>query len=90
MTIYSSIYFSTIQFGRVTAGFLICSEMWFTEHARAYAKQGIHLLLCPRATPMASVSKWIAGGRVAAVTSGAFCLSASFGGVDKHAMATVA
>jgi N-carbamoylputrescine amidase len=78
--------FNTTQIGKVIAGFLICSEIWFTEHARAYAKQGIHLLLCPRATPMASVGKWISGGRVAAVTSGAFCLSSSFGGIDEHGM----
>jgi N-carbamoylputrescine amidase len=51
-------------------------------HAREYARQDVHLLLCPRATLAPSVDKWIAGGRTAAVVSGAFCLSSNFGGDD--------
>ncbi|MBN1920018.1 MAG: carbon-nitrogen hydrolase family protein [Anaerolineae bacterium] len=72
--------FIPFQIGESTAGFLICSELWFGEHARAYARQGLHLLLCPRATPGGlSTDKWIAGGRTAAVMSGAFCLSSNRG-----------
>lgn len=33
---------------------------------------------------MASVDKWIAGGRAAAVISGAYCLSSNRGGIDQH------
>jgi N-carbamoylputrescine amidase len=72
-------------------GFLICTELWFTQHARDYGQRGAHMIACPRATPATTTSKWIAGGRSAAVISGAFCLSsnltgtsdgaASFGGV---------
>jgi N-carbamoylputrescine amidase len=58
----------------------ICTEIWFNFHAREYAKQGIHVLVCPRAAPHPSVDKWIAGGRTAAVVSGAFCLSSNFNG----------
>ncbi len=36
------------------------------------------MLVCPRATDITSVDKWIAGGRVAAVVSGAYCLSSNF------------
>ncbi len=61
-------------------GYAICSELWFTEHARAYARAGVHLLACPRATERQSVDKWIAGGRAAAVMSGAFCLSSNRSG----------
>ncbi len=70
----------------VKAGFQICTEMWFGEHGREYMKQGVHLLLSPRATLGATVDKWIAGGRTAAVVSGAFCLSSNFGGMDKHGL----
>lgn len=73
--------FSVGQRGKARIGFLICTELWFNVHAREYAKQGIHLLVCPRATPAGTVEKWIAGGRTAAVVSGAFCLSSNFGGV---------
>jgi predicted amidohydrolase len=62
------------------AGYAICSELWFTEHARAYARSGVQLLLCPRATGRGTVDKWVAGGRAAAVVSGAFCLSSNRGG----------
>lgn len=65
----------------VRAGFLICTELWFMEHARGYGKQGVHLLISPRATPQSSTDKWVAGGRAAAVSSGAFCLSSNRGGI---------
>ncbi len=61
-------------------GFAICTEMWFLHRARKYSKKGIQLLACPRATLAPSTDKWIAGGRVAAVVSGAFCLSSNFSG----------
>ncbi len=59
-------------------GFAICTEMWFLHRAREYSKKGIQLLACPRATLRPSTSKWLAGGRAAAVVSGAYCLSSNF------------
>ena len=61
-------------------GFMICTEIWFLQHAREYGRRGVQLLACPRATLAASVGKWLAGGRVAAVVSGAYCLSSNFSG----------
>lgn len=61
-------------------GFMICTEMWFTRHARDYGKDGVQLVLTPRATLAPSVDKWIAGGRAAAVVSGAYSLSSNFSG----------
>jgi len=72
--------FSVARCRQATVGFLICTELWFNQHARAYADRGVHLIVCPRATPRASVDKWIAGGRTAAVVSGAFCLSSNLHG----------
>ncbi|MEA2001937.1 MAG: carbon-nitrogen hydrolase family protein [Actinomycetota bacterium] len=69
--------FSSIVTEGLSIGFLICTELWFTEHARAYAKQGLQILATPRATGLASADKWLAGGRAAAVMSGAFCLSSN-------------
>lgn len=63
-----------------TVGFAICTELWFTEHARGYARDGVHLLACPRATERTTVDKWIAGGRAAAVMSGAYCISSNRAG----------
>ena len=72
--------FDTFQIGPTTAGMVLCTDMWFTEHARGYARAGADLLLCPRATPAGSADIWVAGGRVAAVMSGAFCLSSNHAG----------
>ena len=69
--------FSPISSGKVSMGFLICTEMWFMQHARAYGQQAIHLLLTPRATARQTVDKWLLGGRTAAVISGAFSLSSN-------------
>jgi N-carbamoylputrescine amidase len=75
--------FSVAQANQVRMGFLICTELWFNSHGREYGKQEIHLLVSPRATPAATTDKWIAGGRAAAVVSGAFCLSSNFGGISE-------
>lgn len=61
-------------------GFLICTEIWFTHHAREYGKQDAHIIVCPRATPTSTAPKWLAGGQTAAVVSGAFCLSSNLAG----------
>ena len=72
--------FSTVRCEDAIAGFLICTEMWFFHRAREYGKQGAHLILAPRATPVSSVDKWLAGGRAAAVVSGAYCVSSNRAG----------
>ena len=79
--------FTVAQCLGINVGFLICTELWFLEHARAYCKQDIHLLVCPRVTPKSSVDKWIAGGRTAAVVSGAFCLSSNLNGPNTASIA---
>jgi len=79
--------FTVVQYRGINLGFLICTELWFFEHAREYSKQNIHLLVCPRVTPKNSVDKWIAGGRAAAVVSGAFCLSSNLIGPNTESIA---
>jgi N-carbamoylputrescine amidase len=74
--------FTPIETDEFKIGFLICTEMWFTEHARGYGRAGVNILAAPRATGLSSADKWVAGGRVAAVMSGAFCLSSNRGGRD--------
>lgn len=62
-------------------GFLICTDLWFSRHARELRAAGAHLILCPRATPAETREKWIVGGRAAAIVSGAWCLSSNRAGV---------
>ena len=58
-------------------GVQICTEMWYFEWARHYAKARAHILCVPRATPHSTQPKWLAGGQTAAVCSGAYCLSSN-------------
>ena len=72
--------FSLADTSKVKVGFLICTELWFNSHAREYGKQGMQLLVCPRATSKPTASKWVVGGQAAAVVSGAYCLSSNLAG----------
>jgi N-carbamoylputrescine amidase len=69
--------FTPFAAGPLTLGFLICTELWFMQRARAYGKQAVNLLATPRASMQATAQKWLAGGRVAAVVSGAYSLSSN-------------
>ena len=78
--------FKAMPIADASTGFMICTDMWFTEHARGYADQDVDLLLVPRATEGRTVSKWLAGGRAAAVMSGAFCVSSNRQGMSNGVM----
>lgn len=69
--------FTPVRSSKGVIGFMICTEIWFMEHARAYGKKGVHLIANPRATKRVTLEKWLVGGRAAAVVSGAFCLSSN-------------
>ncbi len=72
--------FEPMTVGDLNVGFMICTDMWFTEHAREYANSGVQLLATPRVTEASSRDKWLAGGRAAAVMAGAFGLSSNRSG----------
>lgn len=76
--------FDLLEIAEIKIGVLLCTEMWFTEYARHYGKQGIDILLCPRATGMASVNQWIRCGQTLAIISGAYCLSSNRSGAGDH------
>ncbi len=69
--------FGAVQVAAARVGFIICSELWDFQKARQYGKAGAHLLVTPRLTARSSVDKWLAGGRAAAVVSGAYSLSSN-------------
>jgi len=76
--------FEPLEIAEIKIGVLLCTEMWFTEYARHYGKQGIDILLCPRASGMASVNQWIRCGQTLAIISGAYCLSSNRSGAGDH------
>lgn len=69
--------FNTAHAGAMCLGVQICTEMWFFEWARQYASSQIDVLCVPRASPHSEKDKWLAGGRVAAICAGAYCLSSN-------------
>ncbi|WP_214071208.1 carbon-nitrogen hydrolase family protein [Mucilaginibacter sp. dw_454] len=72
--------FEILEIGGINIGVLLCTEMWFTEYARQYGKQGIDILLCPRATGLGSVTQWLRCAQTLSVISGAYCLSSNRSG----------
>jgi N-carbamoylputrescine amidase len=69
--------FRRFTVGGFSFGLNICTELWALETYSAYAAQGIDAVICPRATSAATTAKWLAAGTVAAVRSGAYCLSSN-------------
>jgi N-carbamoylputrescine amidase len=63
-----------------SVGFMICSDLWSMANARSYGRNGVDLIAAPRCTGVGSVEKWVAGGRVAAIISGAYCISSNRAG----------
>jgi N-carbamoylputrescine amidase len=63
--------------GALSFGLNICTELWALESYAAYARAGVQAILCPRATAAATTAKWMSAGVVAAVRSGAYCLSSN-------------
>lgn len=57
--------------GRIAVS--VCTEMWFTQHTH----HDVDLVVVPRATPIESADKWLAGGVTQAVCAGAFCVSSN-------------
>lgn len=72
---------SSAQAGEARAGFLVCSELWFPEHARGYGQQGAHLVLTPRCTEAATLDRWLTAGRTVAMIAGAYSVSSNRTGV---------
>ena len=69
--------FPVFHAGALSFGLNICTELWALGTYTAYAAQGIQAILAPRATAAATTAKWLSVGVVAAVRSGAFCVSSN-------------
>jgi predicted amidohydrolase len=74
--------FPIVEVAGARVAVLICTEMWSMGHAQRYGKAGADLIVTPRVTGRPTVDKWIAGGRVSAVVSGAFSLSSNRTALD--------
>ena len=78
--------FETMLLDGVCVGMLIGLELWVPEAARAYGADGVQIVAIPRVDRSAEVEhgavneEWLAGGRAAAIISGAFCVSSTRSG----------
>lgn len=70
--------------GGIRVGFLICTDVWFNERARAYGRRGVDLIAVPRATPAASTDRWRTAVRMAALVSGCYVASSNRAGTDSR------
>ena len=64
--------------GGIRVGLMICTDMWAMNHAIDYGKAAVQLIATPRSTGRPTVEKWLTGGRVVAIVSGAHQPGATF------------
>lgn len=69
--------FEVFGAGALRFGLNICTELWALETHARYAVQGVDAIVTPRATAAATIEKWLAAGRVAAVCAGAYGISSN-------------
>ncbi|MBU9277787.1 carbon-nitrogen hydrolase family protein [Burkholderia gladioli] len=74
--------FECATVGKLKLGVLLCTELFFNEHARAYGRLGADLIVTPRATGHA-VQHWFTAGAMAAIVAGAALVSS-----NRHGRAT--
>jgi len=76
--------FELIETNGIKIGFLLCTEIWFTEYTRKYGIDGMDILFCPRATGKSSIDQWIRCGQTSSVIGGAYCLSSNRSGIGEN------
>ena len=76
--------FEIIEINGVKIGFLLCTEIWFTQYTRKYGLDGIDFLLSPRATAKSSVDQWLRCGQTSAVIGGCYSLSSNRAGIGEN------
>jgi N-carbamoylputrescine amidase len=74
--------FEVVQAGPLRVGFMICTDVMFTEHARQYGREGAHLIAVPRAMPVEASHVFDVAIQMAAVSSGCYVASSNRYGED--------
>ncbi len=68
--------FQPFDYRGVRFGVLLCTELMFNERARHYRRQGVHVIVVPRASGTA-LDLWHTAARMAAIVSGCYVLSSN-------------
>jgi N-carbamoylputrescine amidase len=61
-------------------GVMMCSDLWYPEHARSMGRAGAAVIVAPRATLPSTHDRWVAAIRVNAIVSGAYVASSNRAG----------
>ncbi len=68
--------FDVVNTPGLSIGILLCTEVMFSEWARAYRRQGAQLIVVPRATEP-YIEKWKTAASMAAIVSGCYVVSSN-------------
>lgn len=68
--------FEAVTVAGLRVGVMLCTELMFNEHARAYGRAGADLIVAPRATG-APHEEWKIAGAMAALVSGSYVVSSN-------------
>jgi N-carbamoylputrescine amidase len=68
--------FQPFEVGGARFGVLLCTELMFNERARHFRRQGVHVIVVPRASGT-SLDLWRTAARMAAIVSGCYVLSSN-------------
>jgi len=74
--------FPIIEVAGLKVGMLICTDIMFNEHARAYGRGGAHLIAVPRAMPPLAAGFFDSALAMGAVASGCYVASSNRTGMN--------
>jgi predicted amidohydrolase len=80
--------FKSAEVAGISVGMLIGLELWVPGKAQLYGEDGVQIVTIPRVDRSVvedlstTNQEWLAGGRAAALASGAFCVSSTRGSYD--------
>lgn len=74
--------FQIAHAGPLRVGMLICTDIMFNEHARQYGRDGVDLIVVPRATPPVVWHQFEVALQMTAIVSGCYVASSDRRGTD--------
>lgn len=74
--------FTPAEVAGLKVGVLLCTEALFNEHARRYGRQGVDLIVIPRATTHSGLDLWRTAAAMASYVSGAYVVSSNRSGAS--------
>ncbi len=74
--------FESVDAGSLRIGFLVCTDIMWNEHARRYGRDGVDLIVVPRAMPPEAAHVFDVALQMTAIVSGCYVASSNRSGRD--------